>query len=499
MPTHSSDKDFGLVEVGASSEEVSKVDLMLLGLLLKRATYGYEIAEELSKPAMEPWVKLGRTSVYSALGRLARKDLVSKHAERHGGRPERAVYSITNAGRRAFIGGLREALEEPSESMGAFDVALFFSSFLENQQVRDGLAERWRTLERSLEVTREALAFARASEEHGLFLVLQHREKVLSMQIQHAQELARYLAASSERQVATVSGSLKDTLVHDVLRSLAIGSRTGVLQIFGSAGPLKFLLENGEVTGVGGVEPCDVPDRLRGVFSDLTGSYEFAEHAPKPEPLVSVAGLTTVVLQGTRDTGSWDVLRRMFPEGGTLLDVVEGYEDEVIGVDLTEDEHVLFSVLDGVRNPAELSRHLDWSMQRFASAAYPLWAAGWVRRTDKSKRELASAIVKYLDRWAEIVQAVAGKEGEAKVFADLSLAAQSANLPDFVTARSDLASVCFSLPVPGLVDAGRACALLVRKAVTARLGRRFVEDAERGKTHQFGEDHLSVLAEFGIE
>lgn len=499
MPTNSSDKNFSLVEVGASPEEVSKVDLMLLGLLLKRATYGYEIAEELAKPAMEPWVKLARTSVYAALGRLARKDLVSKHAERHGGRPERAVYSITNAGRRAFIGGLREALEQPSESMGAFDVALFFSSYLENQQVRDGLAERWRALERSLQATREALAFARASEEHGLILVLQHREKVLSMQIEYAQELARYLAGSSERQAATVSGSLKDTFVHDVLRSLAIGSRTGVLRISGSAGPLAFLLENGEVTGVGLVEPCDVLDRLRGVFSDLSGSYEFGEYAPKPEPFVPVAGLTTVVLQGTRDTGSWDVLRRMLPEGGTLLDVVEGYLDEVIGVDLTEDESSLLSVLDGVRNQAELSRHLGWGMQRFASVAYPLWAAGWVRRTDNSKRELVTAILRYLDRWAEVVQVVAGAEGVARVFADLSLAAQGANLPDFVTARSDLASVRFSLPMPGLADAGRECVVLVRKAVAALLGRRFVEDAEGGKTHHFGEDHLAVLAEFGIE
>jgi DNA-binding PadR family transcriptional regulator len=499
MPTHSSDRELSLVEVGASSEEVSKVDLMLLGLLLKRATYGYEIAEELSKPAMEPWVKLARTSVYSALGRLARKDLVSKHAERHGGRPERAVYSITNAGRRAFIGGLREALEQPSDTMGTFDVALFFSSYLENQQVRDGLAERWRALERSLQVTREALSFARASEERGLVLVLQHREKVLSMQIEYAQELARYLAASSEREVATVSGSLKDTLVHDVLRSLAIGSRTGVLRVSGSAGPLAFLLENGEVTGVGLVEPCDVPDRLRGVFSDLGGSYEFAEHVPKPVPLVSVAGLTTVVLQGTRDTGSWDVLSRMLPEAGTLLDVVEGYEGEVIGVDLTDDERTLFSVLDGVRNPAELSRHLGWSMQRFASGAYPLWAAGWVRRTDNGKRELVTAILKYLDRWTEMVQVVAGGEGVARVFADIALAAQGANLPDFITARSDLASVRFPHSVPGLAEAGREYALFVRKAVAARLGRRFVEDADRGQTRNFGEDHLSVLAEYGIE
>lgn len=404
------------MEVGASSEEVSKVDLMLLGLLLKRATYGYEIVEELSQPAMEPWVKLARTSVYSALGRLARKDLVSKHAERHGGRPERAVYSITNAGRRAFIAGLREALGQPSESMDTFDVALFFSSYLEDQQVRDGLAERSQTLERSLHVTREALAFARSSEEHGLVLVLRHREKILSTQIEYAQELSRYLAGSSGRQAATVSGSLKDTLVQDVLRSLAIGSRTGVLQISGSAGRLAFLLEGGEVTGVGPVEPCDVLDRLREVFSDLSGSYEFGEHIPRPDPVVPVAGLTSVVLQGTRGTDGWDVLRQMLPEAGTLLDVVEGYENDVIGVNLTEDESALFTVLDGVRNPAELSRRLGWSMQRFASGAYPLWVAGWVRRTDNSKRELVVAILKYLDRWAEIVQAVAGEEGVAKVF-----------------------------------------------------------------------------------
>jgi DNA-binding PadR family transcriptional regulator len=495
----SSDKNSRLVEVGASVEQVSKVDLMLLGLLLKRATYGYEIAEELSKPAMQPWVRLGRTSVYYALGRLAGKDLVSKHAERHGGRPERAVYSITDAGRRVFIGSLREALEQPGESMESFDVALFFSSYLENQQVRDGLAERWQALERLLQVTREAVAIARGSGDNGLVLVLQHRDKMLSAQIQYAQELVRYLATPHERQVGTVSGSLKDTLIQDVLRSLAIGTRTGVLQISGSAGSLAFLLEDGEVAGVGQVEARDVPERLRLVFSDLSGSYEFRENAPKPETFVPVEGLSAVILQGTRATVSWDLLRRMLPEERTLLEVVDGRDEEIIGVDLSEDERVLLSVLDGVRTPAELSRHQGWSTQRFASVAYPLWATGWVRRTDNRKRVLVTAIVEYLDRWAEMVQVVADVEGVTKVFADVSFAAQGADLLDFGAARLDLASVRFSSDIAGIADAGRQYAVLVRKAAAARLGRRFVDDAERGLKQHFGEDHLSVLAEFGIE
>jgi hypothetical protein len=112
---------------------------------------------------------------------------------------------------------------------------------------------------------------------------------------------------------------------------------------------------------------------------------------------------------------------------------------------------------------------------------------------------LVIAILKYLDRWAEMVQVVAGAEGVSKVFADLSFAVQGANIIDLGAARHDLASVRFSLDVPALAEAGRLHASLVREAAAARLGRGFVEDAARGLRHQFGEDLRAVLAEFGIE
>ncbi|MHB8870217.1 MAG: helix-turn-helix transcriptional regulator [Thermoleophilia bacterium] len=499
MRVRGSDKSSRLVEVGGSSDQVSKVDLMLLGLLLKRPTYGYEITEELSTPRMEPWVKLGRTSVYYALGRLARKDLVSRHAERHGARPERAVYSITDAGRRVFVDGLRGALEQAGDSTGSFDVALYFCSYLENQQVQDALTERWRALEQGARVTREALSLARTSGDHGLVLVLEHREKVLSTEITHVQELIRYVGASSGPLVGTFSGSLRNTLIQDVLRNLAVGNRSGVLQVSTSGGSLAFVLDGGDVTGVGQVEAGAVADRLREIFSDADGSYEFRENAPEPEPVVPVAGLIEVILLGTRGTVGWDLLRRMLPEERTLLEEADGGAWEIIREDLSEDEFSLLSVLDGVRTPAELSRHLGWTIQRFATAAYPLWTAGYIRRTDNKKRELATAIVKYLDRWAEMLQVMAGGEGVSKVFADVSSAARSAGIIDLEAARRDFVSVRFSLGVAALAEAGRSHASFVREAAASMLGRGFVEDAERGLKHHFGEDHRSVLAEYGIE
>ncbi|GAB4252133.1 MAG: hypothetical protein Kow00129_13010 [Thermoleophilia bacterium] len=497
MRTGGDNKSSRLIAVGGSSDQVSKVDLVLLGLLLRRPTYGYEIAEELSAPQMERWLKVARTSVYYALGRLASKAMVSKHSERQGARPERVVYSITDTGRRVFMSGLRDALEQVTDSTESFDVALYFSRYLEKQQVQEALTERRTVLEQLADDTRDALTQARTSGDDGLILVLEHREKVLSTEIKYVRELISYLGASAGPLAGTVSGSLSDTALPDVLRNLLVGNRSGVLTVSVADSSLTFFLDDGDVKGLGGVEASEVADRLREAFSSRDGTYEFRDDAPEPDSLVPVGGLLEVILLGTRRTMAWDLLRRMLPEERTLLEVAD--DGSASSGEFTEDESRVLSVVDGVRTPAELSRHLGWTVQRFATAAYPLWAAGFIRRTDNKKRQLATALVKYLDRWAEMLQVVAGNEGVSKVFEDVSTAARAANIVDLTAARRDFVSVRFSMDVTALAEAGRRHALLIREAAAAMLGRGFVEDAGGGLKHHFDEEDRSILAEFGIE
>ena len=488
-----------LVEVGAASEQVSKVDLLLLGLLVRQATYGYKVAEELSGPLMEPWVKLGRTSVYYALGRLARKGLVSKHAERHGGKPERAVYSITDAGRRAFFSALRQAFIERDEATDAFDIALYFSNHLERGQLQEGLEERVRGLERLLSRRMEALAGAGGAGEGGLVLVLENREKVLTAQIEYARRLIAGSTASGDPRSAVMAGRLRDSLLQDVLRGLAVGSRTGVLRLTLSGGQLSLALRAGvpiEMAAGGAGGPANL---LRQAFTELTGSYEFREGRAEVENAESVAGLQSIILEGTRGVTASELLVRMLPDRTTILDVVSGYEYEIVGLDLTDDERLMLSELDGVRSAVELSRRLEWGFPQVASVAYPLWAVGWVRQTDTAKRDMVTAMVDYLDRWLETMDVFAGREGTRKVCADVSFAAAGAGLPDFLAARADLASVRFALDLERLGEAGRAFADLLKKAAAARLGARFVDEAAESVRQRLGLSHADLLAQFAID
>jgi len=93
---------------------VSKVELVVLGLLADDPSYGYQLLERFRERSMGLWVEIGRASVYQALDRLEAKGLVAGRAQDGSGGPDRRVYRLTRAGRSRLEQGLAERFGAPT-------------------------------------------------------------------------------------------------------------------------------------------------------------------------------------------------------------------------------------------------------------------------------------------------------------------------------------------------------------------------------------------------
>lgn len=125
---------------------VSKVEVVVLGLLVEEPLYGYELLERFRDSSLGFWVEVGRASVYQALHRLEREGLVSGKAQEGDEGPDRRVFRITKTGRDRLHTGLVERAggAEPYESGSG--LALGFAHLLTSAESRAAVVGRTRAL-----------------------------------------------------------------------------------------------------------------------------------------------------------------------------------------------------------------------------------------------------------------------------------------------------------------------------------------------------------------
>jgi DNA-binding PadR family transcriptional regulator len=110
------------------------VRTICLGILTRGDATGYEIKNLFETDGYQHFVEASFGSIYPALGRLTEEGLVSVRAEAQEKRPDRKVYSITPAGRSAFMASLLKPLPE-DRHRSPFVFAMLFSDLLPTERV----------------------------------------------------------------------------------------------------------------------------------------------------------------------------------------------------------------------------------------------------------------------------------------------------------------------------------------------------------------------------
>lgn len=110
------------------------VRTICLGILSRGDATGYEIKKLFEDGSYQHFVEASFGSIYPALSRLTEDELVSVRSESQEKRPDRKVYSITDAGRAAFLDSLMKPLPE-DRHRSPFVFAMMFSHLLPQPRV----------------------------------------------------------------------------------------------------------------------------------------------------------------------------------------------------------------------------------------------------------------------------------------------------------------------------------------------------------------------------
>ncbi len=130
-------------------EEIMKIELTILGLLMEGNLYGYEIKKKIIE-RLKDYVDIKFGSIYYALKKAVENEWVKQAStEKEGGNPERYVYEILPAGKKHFRKLLRQYFEQNLLHFET-DTILMFIDMLEDEQKEKFVAERKAFIENKL-------------------------------------------------------------------------------------------------------------------------------------------------------------------------------------------------------------------------------------------------------------------------------------------------------------------------------------------------------------
>jgi PadR family transcriptional regulator, regulatory protein AphA len=123
----------------------------VLGLVAFGERSGYDLALLAEQSVQHLWTP-SRSQIYKTLPRLVAAGVTRKRDVEQHGRPDKTLYRITPAGRKALRRWLDEVEDEPAEGRIVFPLKLFFCEFASAGTAQAHLAAYRRLLARRLEL-----------------------------------------------------------------------------------------------------------------------------------------------------------------------------------------------------------------------------------------------------------------------------------------------------------------------------------------------------------
>jgi PadR family transcriptional regulator, regulatory protein AphA len=112
--------------VVASKEQLTTTEYAVLGLLSDGERSGYDLARAAARTIGHMWAP-SRSQIYRVLPRLVRWGLAESREVEQQGRPDKAVYRITDRGIEILRAWVERVEEEPAGGTSVFFLKLFFA------------------------------------------------------------------------------------------------------------------------------------------------------------------------------------------------------------------------------------------------------------------------------------------------------------------------------------------------------------------------------------
>jgi len=169
----------------APSLGISALALSILELLNERPMHPYELAGTMRGRHYDEFVRLNFGSLYHTVDALERDGMiVSGEREKEGGRPERTIYRLTDAGRGVLLKAVGDIVSQPRREYQHFSAGLMFMHHLEAEEAARLLEQRAQTLHTV--VTKLSHLLDELSKTHGRLAVIELEHKIALIEAERA-------------------------------------------------------------------------------------------------------------------------------------------------------------------------------------------------------------------------------------------------------------------------------------------------------------------------
>ena len=118
---------------------MATIDLIVLGMLKRESLSAYDIQKLVEYRNISKWVKISTPSIYKKVIQLEEKGLITSRTEKEGKMPEKAVYSLTDAGNEEFEKLMLEISCKPINIFLDFNAVIVNLESMEKEQQRECL------------------------------------------------------------------------------------------------------------------------------------------------------------------------------------------------------------------------------------------------------------------------------------------------------------------------------------------------------------------------
>jgi DNA-binding PadR family transcriptional regulator len=141
---------------------VSRVEVVVLGLLAEEPLYGYQVLQRFRERSMGFWVEVAKASVYQSLRRLEDRGYLAGKTQEGDDGPDRRVFRLTRSGRARLQQGLSERAGELAPYETEAGTAMGFLQLLTPTERTAALDARERALRDLLDAVRDERERTRA-------------------------------------------------------------------------------------------------------------------------------------------------------------------------------------------------------------------------------------------------------------------------------------------------------------------------------------------------
>lgn len=493
---------------------LTKLDLLILGMLVDRPMHGYELHQVLRSEGVEEWFNLSVAGIYYSLGKLRDRGLVSEAQQRSAVGGTKTIYRLTEEGREAFLQGMEELLGAQEKVYFDYNVGVYLLNRLPVERALPLLERRRDFL---VSWSQELCDRLESEGEQNLSplqkAIVDHTLRFLGMEIQWLEDVIQgvrggeYPAAEvavPRTGLMVLSGDLTQFYLPDLIRLIAAGKHTGRLSV----------TDGSEVRNIGFIEgqprcawcerkerppysPEEVLEAVYDLFRWEEGSFQLDQSMACGEQCVPL-DLTAenLILAGCRWVDHWTTIQRLVPSAEVIFETRVPPE-EWGHFALTSAEEELLAAVDGERDVETLALSLGWTLFETSKALYCLAAAGLVSAADADRirlrrafREIAELLCRSTFAWRTSPDDRSCEEDVNARMADAPLRLQHGHVED---------ETAPGIPTQELADLYRRFVRTQLEVVSQRFGRDNALKSYRQVLSRLSPELREVASRYGLD